>query len=103
MPRLIDAEKLKQHYAWWADGSREMTMDEAKKDFDVIIDLQPTADPYSHGEWEWHENACEWYCSNCKRFAYSAYLEVISGEYKYCPHCGAKMDKVEGDEAESGR
>ena len=34
--KYIDAEKLKRHYAWWDD--------EAKKIFDEIIDLQPTAD-----------------------------------------------------------
>ena len=44
MPRLIDAEKLKNHYSWWEGGSREMTMDEAKKTFDTIIDVQPTVD-----------------------------------------------------------
>lgn len=43
--RLIWADKLKQHYAWWKGGSREMTMDEAKNDFDTIISLQPTAKP----------------------------------------------------------
>lgn len=40
--RLIDANKLKAHYSWWKGGNREMTMDEAKSDFDIIIDLQPT-------------------------------------------------------------
>ena len=35
--RLIDADKLKAHYAWWKGGTREMTMDEAKSDFDCII------------------------------------------------------------------
>ena len=44
MPRLIDADKLKTHYCWWADGGREMTLDEAKKTFDTIIDVQPTVD-----------------------------------------------------------
>ena len=39
--RLISADKLKAHYAWWEGGTREMTMGEAKKDFDTIIDLQP--------------------------------------------------------------
>lgn len=34
--KYIDAEKLKRHYAWWDD--------EAKKIFDEIIDLQPSAD-----------------------------------------------------------
>ena len=42
--RLIDADKLKAHFAWWKGGTREMTMDEAKSDFDCIIDLQPTVD-----------------------------------------------------------
>ncbi len=42
--RLIDADKLKAHYAWWEGGTREMTMDEAKSDFDTIIDLQPTVE-----------------------------------------------------------
>ena len=36
MPRYIDAEKLKKHYAWWGD--------ETKETFDAIIDQQPTAD-----------------------------------------------------------
>ena len=44
MGRLIDAERLKTHYCWWAGGGREMTIDEAKKTFDTIIDLQPTVD-----------------------------------------------------------
>ena len=44
MSRLIDADKLKQHYAWWEGGSREMTMDEAKRNFDTIIDVQPIVD-----------------------------------------------------------
>ena len=42
--RLIDADKLKAHYSWWEGGTREMTMDEAKNDFDTIIDLQPTVE-----------------------------------------------------------
>lgn len=34
--RLIDADVLKSHYAWWGEDS------EQKKLFDQIIDLQPT-------------------------------------------------------------
>lgn len=48
MARLIDADKLKAHYSWWEGGGREMTLDEAKRDFDTIIDLQPTVEP-KHG------------------------------------------------------
>lgn len=37
--RLIDADKLKEHYAWWAlDPEAKKT----KELFDTIIDLQPT-------------------------------------------------------------
>ena len=34
--RLIDADKLKQHYAWWGEDSEE------KRLFDEIVDIQPT-------------------------------------------------------------
>lgn len=44
MGRLIDADKLKEHYSWWEGGSQEMTLDEAKRIFDVIVYLQPTVD-----------------------------------------------------------
>ena len=37
--RLIDADKLKRHYAWWEDGESSK---ERKELFDTIIDLQPT-------------------------------------------------------------
>ncbi len=47
--RLIDADKLKTHYAWWKGGTRELTMDEAKSDFDTIIDLQPSVSNFEDG------------------------------------------------------
>ena len=34
--RLIDADKLKAHYAWWNDDKREL--------FDQIVDAQPTVE-----------------------------------------------------------
>lgn len=40
--RLIDADKLKAHYAWWGNDGAEYR--ERKADFDVIVDLQPTVD-----------------------------------------------------------
>ena len=116
MGRLIDADKLKAHYAWWKGNGREMTMDEAKSDFDTIIDLQPTvelkpieidgeeyltgadynaylkgykdgrAEP-KHGRWvKWEGDVLT--CSNCKHYW------IQSGDqydFKYCPNCGADM------------
>ena len=93
MPRLIDAEKLKLHYAWWEGGSREMTMDEAKRDFDVIIDVQPTVDaePVRHGRWEqmWEDDdQIQARCSCCGMVFW-----IGKGrDGNYCPNCGAKMD-----------
>ena len=58
MSRLIDADKLKEHYAWWGDFDH---LRETKKDFDTIIDLQPTveAEPNTAIETvDWyHQNA----------------------------------------------
>ena len=58
MGRLIDADRLKAHYCWWAGGSKEMTIDEAKKTFDTIIDIQPTVDAVEVvrcKDCKWHE------------------------------------------------
>ena len=115
--RLIDADRLKAHYCWWSGGSKEMTIDEAKKIFDTIIDVQPTVDAVptefhdkcmeieiekrfelelkeKHGHWEYlyEEN---YKCSEC-----GDWWVFIEGTPKdngadYCPHCGAKMDEVE--------
>lgn len=41
MPRYIDADKLKAHYAWWECTE---SGNEQKKVFDTIIDLQPTVE-----------------------------------------------------------
>ena len=47
MGRLIDADKLKQHYSWWGgligdDYVSELV--EQKKVFDTIVDVQPTVE-----------------------------------------------------------
>ena len=53
--RLISAEALKQHYAWWGSVDEEtsdtMTYPEAKKILDTIVDIQPTIEPIKHGRW----------------------------------------------------
>ena len=38
--RIIDANKLKNHYSWWGDCGGEGA--ERKQIFDTIVDLQPT-------------------------------------------------------------
>ena len=80
MGRLIDADKLKQHYSWWGgligdDYVSELV--EQKKVFDTIVDVQPTVDaePTEEqvNEWEW--------CHDCK-------------EYDQNKHCCHRWTKV---------
>lgn len=61
-------------------------------------DAEPTvgAEPVKHAHVVWtkqntgHKTQC---CSNCHRTFISRPNEAI----EFCPHCGAKMVKVEGD------
>ena len=111
MLKLIDADKLKKHYAWWDN--------EDKKIFDTIVDLQPTVDavpledyksmeqtvnkltkaiadaePVRHGHWEkpqrhgvmtYDEHAYA-ECSCCHEPQY------LARRMNYCPNCGYKID-----------
>ena len=65
--RPIDADRLKAHYCWWSGGTKEMTIDEAKKTFDTIIDVQPTVDA---------EPVVR--CKDCKYFLYDK-LYMVEG------------------------
>ena len=91
--RLIDADALKAHYAWWQGGTAEMTLDEAKRDFDTIIDQQTTveAEPTKHGRNLRADYPSLFECSVC------GYIndDTYSGDpstFNYCPNCGSRMD-----------
>lgn len=97
MARLIDADKLKAHYAWWKGGTRELTMDEAKSDFDTIIDLQPTIEQ-KKGRWlRTDAYPHRRYCSECYAtfIRNDEFLRLEDMPHNYCPNCGAKMNEVE--------
>ena len=85
--RLIDAEKLKKHYAWWDD-------DERRTLFDQIVDAQPTidAEPVRHGKWIDRTIKVSAELTNIIHVC-SVCEEMAVGKYRYCPHCGARMDK----------
>ena len=88
--RLIDAEKLKAHYAWWGNDGAEYR--ERKADFDVIVDLQPTVDPVKRGRWivdrkygnDVMSGGRMVLCSVCGK-------GTLDGKHNYCPNCGAYM------------
>lgn len=79
-PRYIDANSLK----------KELVRAGAICDFGLYkIDIQPTADvqEVKHGKWAIIHSREYLVCSNCTlACAFNGYV------YKYCPHCGAKMD-----------
>ena len=84
--RLIDADKLKEHYAWWAGGTYELSMDAAKVSFDTIVDNQPTITERT-AKWE-AVTVCQVFkCSACGNGIMTKNIKA----YKYCPNCGARM------------
>ena len=93
MSRYIDADKLKKHYAWWATSGNP-DLEERKRDFDTIVDLQPTVEavPRMHGVWV-HEGENLWRCSKCGNTIYSETWQDKAMFHKWCGRCGAIMDK----------
>ena len=83
--RFIDAEKLKQHYAWWGDT-------EQRKIFDEIVDAQPAADvqEVKHAHWKIYEDTDGIYgiCSNC---GVDVDFSHYGTPYPNCPFCRAYM------------
>lgn len=68
---------------------------------EFFADDAPTidAEPVRHGRWiEAHDNdGLDYECSNqkCKcRISYNG--AKVSGDFNYCPNCGAKMDEEAG-------
>ena len=88
--RIIDADALKKHYAWWEDDRQKL--------FDSIVESQPTVDavPVRHGKWirktdtRFGEMLNDiLICSEC----HIAFSTVTMIRRSYCPNCGARMDE----------
>lgn len=41
------------------------------------------------GKWIWDDEG--YHCSECWYHAYGNTLEIVQGEWRYCPNCGTKM------------
>lgn len=95
MPRLIDANELlkKKFLAREFDGTARGWTIEVVSVHD--IENAPTIDPESlrsHGRWEEINGYLR--CSECKDvYIYEDWIE--DGKWKFCPNCGAKMEKDE--------
>lgn len=78
MGRLIDADKLKEHYSWWS-GDRQAD----KELFDEIVDLQPT---------------CNQLAIDCiNRQDAIDVLTTWESEYEWDAWCGENWLKIESD------
>ena len=78
--RLIDADKLKQHYRWWNNEEQRL--------FDEIVDAQPMVIPMPPEPGRWVEDEYGFVrCSQCGM----EWDEPEHPETNYCPNCGAKM------------
>lgn len=86
--RLIDADNLKPDTKTFTSAySEELTEFYSQE----VIDNAPTveAEPVRHGHWERFrckgDRSDTFHCSECKYL-----LHYVS---KFCPNCGAKMDR----------
>lgn len=90
MSRLIDADEIT--YEEWECG--DITLYITNKE---SIDALTTVDavPVVHGRWidegQYGDNFPHhaWRCSECGEHV----IEIDTSWYKYCPNCGARMDK----------
>ena len=75
----------------------EVFRDIAENRLSVWIDELPTYDVQEvrHGKWIWDDEG--YHCSECFYHAYGETGEVLSGNWHYCPNCGAKMEGEEAD------
>lgn len=99
MSRYIDADALiaEMHNVILEDG-------EDRRIFYEVIERQPTVDAVDvkHGEWIEQDDGNSIYhkCSVCGKNQYNVLLEMMQGDYHYCPNCGAKMDGKEQNDEE---
>lgn len=58
----------------------------------AILNRFPAADvePVVHGMWIWDDEG--YHCSECFYHAYGETGEVLSGNWHFCPNCGARLD-----------
>lgn len=42
------------------------------------------------GKWIWDDDG--FHCADCDFHAYDNSIEIMQGIWKYCPHCGERMD-----------
>lgn len=62
------------------------------------LERLPSADVVERklGVWIWDDEG--YHCSECFFHTYGIHVEILSGDYHFCPHCGAIMQDGGQDE-----
>ena len=91
---LIDAYEVLKNYEEELTSEVEDLYMLGQRDVLQSILRTPTVDaePVRHGRWDESEilDECFWVCSCCK---FTSTALAAPQLYKYCPSCGARMDK----------
>lgn len=82
------AKRIVDDINTWSSGWR----DYAKLQMDSL----PAADvrEVKMGKWIWDDEG--YHCSECFYHAYGEAGEILSGNWQYCPNCGASMEVEHG-------
>lgn len=78
----------------------ELTLEDDEIFFEFIsphkVKELPAADvaPIRRGRWIWDDEG--YHCSECFYHAYGETGEVLSGNWHFCPNCGAEMEVNNG-------
>ena len=88
MAKYIDAEKIINYW--------KTCKDDFFIDFLTFVSAEEDVAPVIHAKWILNSfsGSGVYGCSNCRRLEYFS-SRVAKDEYKYCPFCGAKMEKEE--------
>jgi hypothetical protein len=96
MTRLIDADALKE-YIDCGHLRNPCEVCFSERDVVDLIDAQPTIDAVRHGKWIDRTIKVSAELTNIIHIC-SVCEEMAVGKYRYCPHCGARMDKERKEE-----
>ena len=91
MTRLIDADALKEYFK----TIRKYHVGKYSEWYLAdVLEQQPTidAEPVKHGKWIDRTIKVSAELTNIIHVC-SVCEEMAVGKYRYCPHCGARMDK----------
>lgn len=93
MPRYIDLESLPIYEELFMKGKNDSGVWVRYRDVERLLRTAPVVER-KKGKWEYVDDV-DYRCSVCHKYAYGCLGEILSGQYKYCPYCGAEMEKTD--------